>query len=448
MGSGAALEANFDRLEQWLPKLADAKSVLLQRKAVEGRVAFVTTRDVRAGEVVLQIPGDVAVTAADAAGNEDIGELTTGRSPLVCMALWLMAEQSRDASSSWYPLLQTLPESTLSPLLWSENELKWLSESEVLQQTKSRVAALRQEWEALSEVISRNPKRFPPDIFGEQEFRKAFSVVLACSTYLPSAQCFALLPVVSALARTGHESGCTVDYNADLDAVVVTASKSYRGGEEVSLYYDQPNGERLLALGSLEEQNPSDFLSIDVELVPSDGLFRAKKQILEGLGLQAKQSFPIYEDKMPAQLLSYLRLSRVQDAAQLAKVRFDEDAAVSQMNEYEVLQLLMGECRTRLAAYDTTIEEDVKALQKSDMDPKQRLATQLILGEKNVWQGTMTAVRSRLAPIRGIPTKNGLSDPNEDILELFSTIESLPNKPKQMLDGFVSWAKGEQGSKK
>jgi histone-lysine N-methyltransferase SETD3 len=36
---------------------------------------------------------------------------------------------------------------------------------------------------------------------------------------------------------------------------------------------------------------------------------------------------------------------------------------VTQMNEYEVLQLLMGDCRERLAAYKTSMEEEIKALQ-------------------------------------------------------------------------------------
>ena len=30
------------------------------------------------------------------------------------------------------------------------------------------------------------------------------------------------------------------------------------------------------------------------------------------------------------------------------------------MNEYEVLQLLMGDCRERLALYSSSLEEDIK----------------------------------------------------------------------------------------
>ena len=110
----------------------------------------------------------------------------------------------------------------------------------------------------------------------------------------------------------------------------------------------------------------------------------------------------MFRDRMPQQLLAYLRLARLQDANLLAKARhafgrwsvrrvcvpcltsgmrglrkptrpnvtrynlpkqesakplacrqvsFEEDVMLSAANEYEVLQLLLGECRERLAAY-------------------------------------------------------------------------------------------------
>ena len=45
-----------------------------------------------------------------------------------------------------------------------------------------------------------------------------------------------------------------------------------------------------------------------------------KKQILDGLGLASPQAFPITRDGMPLQMLSYLRLARLQDPAEFAKV--------------------------------------------------------------------------------------------------------------------------------
>lgn len=45
-----------------------------------------------------------------------------------------------------------------------------------------------------------------------------------------------------------------------------------------------------------------------------------KSQVLESMGFSVEQQFPVYADRMPTQLLAYLRMARVQDPALLAKV--------------------------------------------------------------------------------------------------------------------------------
>ena len=49
---------------------------------------------------------------------------------------------------------------------------------------------------------------------------------------------------------------------------------------------------------------------------------------------------------------------------------FEDDVVLSQMNEYEVLQLLMGDCRERIAAYSTNAEDEVKLLQRPETTPR------------------------------------------------------------------------------
>lgn len=62
---------------------------------------------------------------------------------------------------------------------------------------------------------------------------------------------------------------------------------------------------------------------------------------------------------------------------------------ISPLNEYEVLQLVLGECRVRLGQYKETAESDIKTLQRDDLSPKQRLATQLLFGEKQILQASL-----------------------------------------------------------
>lgn len=54
------------------------------------------------------------------------------------------------------------------------------------------------------------------------------------------------------------------------------------------------------------------------------------------------------------------------------------------MNEYEVLQLLMGDCREALAAYPTNLEEDQKLLQQQSLSARERLAARLRVAEKTI----------------------------------------------------------------
>lgn len=95
-----------------------------------------------------------------------------------------------------------------------------------------------------------------------------------------------------------------------------------RAGEELAIFDGRPNGEVFLATGDFEDGNPVDCLFFEAGLVRADRLFKVKLQVAEEVGLGQTAEFPVFQDKMPQQLLSYLRLSRIQDAAQLAKVGF------------------------------------------------------------------------------------------------------------------------------
>lgn len=73
-----------------------------------------------AGEVLLELPESLAVTSIDAEKHELVGPIAKGVSELVGITLWLMAERAAGSSSPWSELLQTLPDSTASPILWED----------------------------------------------------------------------------------------------------------------------------------------------------------------------------------------------------------------------------------------------------------------------------------------------------------------------------------------
>ncbi|EIE20473.1 rubisco small subunit N-methyltransferase, partial [Coccomyxa subellipsoidea C-169] len=355
-------------------------------------------------QALVELPGNLSVTAVDVAAHEEVAGLAEGRGELTGLALWLMAERQKGEESRWAPFLECLPEATLSPVLWPEEvQDELLKNSPTLKECRARRAALQQEWDVIAQRIATGDAR--------------------------------------------RFSG-----GDELKLWITLGSPGWGGTSDkllMAIYDGRPNGELAMATGRVEDDNASDCLTVRVGLVQADRLFSVKKQILESLGFDIVQEFPIFRDRMPTQLLAYLRLARLTDPALLAKVSFEEDIILNPVNEYEVLQLLLGECRDRLTSYAGmhmgSAEEDVKLLQRPGLTAQERLAARLRKAEKAILQGTLDAVRRRLAPIRGIPTKGGgLTDPNADLREVFDTIESLPSLPGKLVGGLMSWARGEQ----
>ena len=86
------------------------------------------------------------------------------------------------------------------------------------------------------------------DVFSQESFMESFTVVMAASCYLPSASCFALLPLLGSIQRSGRGTAM-VDYDSELDAAVLVATCDLPRGSEVTIYDDRPNGEMLLSTG-------------------------------------------------------------------------------------------------------------------------------------------------------------------------------------------------------
>ena len=168
-------------------------------------------------------------------------------------------------------------------------------------------------------------------------------MVLAHAVYLPSAQCFALLPLASHVARRSPgflgDGGvsATLDYDPGCSAVVLLATTSLVPGQLVVAADSQQRNSAELLLSGVELGGPGgrgvsfpgDTLTWTASLLATDRLYSAKVATLEAAGLApADQVFPVCAELgMPTQLLSYLRMSRITDTAELMKVSFDQDGA-------------------------------------------------------------------------------------------------------------------------
>lgn len=426
--------AVVDSLIPWLKELGVSEPRVSIKNFGESGFGCIAKKPIKAGEDIFRLPENFTVSSIDVANHPIISSVAEGSDDLVGLSLWLMVERS-SPSSPWTPFLGSFPESTLSPLLWEEGEReRLLRGSPILADVKERVRILEQKFESLKNThFDRFPEKFSPEIFNLQNFKKSFAVVLSRVIYLPSLDILALVPLAD---MVNHKSGCgaVTDFRGEDNMIVLVADRDYEEGEEVFCSYgvERSNADLLISYGFVPENNKSDFLELTVGLVPADRLFAMKRQLAAEAGFTEKQPFPLFPDRLPTQLLTYVRLSRLQDPALFAKVAFERDSMLTEANEYEVLMLLMGECREKLAAYTGSLEDDMQIVKQKNLSPEEKLAAKLRMGEKSILNAAMASLRNRLAPIRGVPSKGGqMQDPNSDIKELFEVMEKGLSAPRK-----------------
>lgn len=78
-----------------LPPLAVEPATAEGAAGAPPRPAFLAAHAAAAGEALLAIPGDLAVTSVDVGKDAGLAAVAEGRSELVGLALWLMQERDK-----------------------------------------------------------------------------------------------------------------------------------------------------------------------------------------------------------------------------------------------------------------------------------------------------------------------------------------------------------------
>ena len=466
--SGRRSQQRVDTLQRLIAADAPSSSV-----EVAGDGTVRAARGVERGEVLLCIPSGRVATSLDLSETlQQVVVAAAGESELISLAVFLTRERYSERSfpaeqeatsttqrSRWADhaaILEELHSELVLecfPALWPRDELESLLRgSPELEKYRERGDALRAAHGALAasmrDIVPTDADGFVA-WFGDnvEFFVENFAIVMRSCHLLEGAGCLALHPLVAVLRDSSGATGPSAQpaptaqehifYCEDRDAAVVLASRAYEAGERVRIlgdarYNDGISTSEMLwtfseitgAGGGMADNsysNGDDYILYEASLVETDGLYAAKQSILQGDDMMSQTlsedgktvRFPLLMDRMPEQLLSFLRLSRISDPAELALINFGSSTAetgiVSTSNEYEVLMLMMADCRERLSRYESSEADDEVRLindlvsQDTTGASKRRLLASILRKqEKNILLSTMNACRQKLLPVRGL----------------------------------------------
>ncbi|CAA6660082.1 unnamed protein product [Spirodela intermedia] len=270
-------------------------------------------------------------------------------------------------------------------------------------------------------LFKQYPYDIPTEAFPFEIFKQAFVAVQSCVVHLQKvslARRFALVPLGPPLLA--YKSNCKAMLTASGEHVQLVVDRPYKAGESIVVWCGpQPNSRLLLNYGFVDEDNPYDRLTIEASLNMEDPQYQDKRIVAQRNGKLAIQTFKYgnlffvqvgREKEAILDMLPYLRLGYVSDPSEMQSVissqgpvcpsvvmRTSVEAIrvlrnnrvfgtdlVSPCMERAVLKQLFDYFTSRLATYPTTLSEDEALLADENLDPKKRVATQLLRLEKKI----------------------------------------------------------------
>ncbi|XXG89087.1 hypothetical protein AAC387_Pa12g1176 [Persea americana] len=391
--------------------------VVLKERPVHGRppIHYVAaSEDLEVGDVAFSVPNSLVVTLERVLGNETIAELlaTNKLSELACLALYLMYEKKQGKNSFWYPYIRELDRqrgrgqlAVESPLLWSERELAYLTGSPTKAEVVERDEGIKREYNELDTVwfmagslFQQYPYDIPTEAFPFEIFKQAFVAVQSCVVHLQKvtlARRFALVPLGPPLLA--YKSSCKAMLTAVDGSVQLVVDRPYKAGDSIVVWCGpQPNSRLLLNYGFVDEDNPYDRIVVEASLNTEDPQYQDKRMVAQRNGRLTVQVFHVYvgrEKEAVSDMLPYLRLGYVTDPSEMQSVISSQGPVcpVSPCMERAVLDQLSDYFKGRLSGYPTSLSEDDALLADGNLDPKRRVAVQLLKLEKKMLNACLQA---------------------------------------------------------
>lgn len=279
------------------------------------------------------------------------------------------------------------------PIFWSDDELRWLTGSYIVQQIQERKAAIRKDYDAICRV--------DPAFARFSLARFSWARMIVCSRNfgltIDGVKTAALVPFADMLNHyRPRETSWTFDQS--LDAFTITSLGTIGAGAQVYDSYGKKCNHRfLLNYGFAVEdnteedgRNPNEVM-VDLQLAPADGqLFYDKRAYLHESGIYTMDArlSRSHSDPNTREGFSFARLIvATEDEFTAMKIKSPLMLPpISFANEIRALQYLRALMTTQLGLYETTIEEDnaVLASKAFPLFSNRIQALFFIRGEKEV----------------------------------------------------------------
>jgi len=227
----------------------------------------------------------------------------------------------------------------------------------------------------------------------------------------PNKKTYGLIPLWD---MCNHANGLyTTDFDTETNCSLCYAQEDVEAGNQIFMFYGpRSNGEFLVHNGFVYPDNEHDRMCLKLGISKGDPLCEDKSAVLAKISMQASRSFYLHCGDCPVdgELLAFLRVFNMDEETLKARYTGDVskdvleqlmelESAVTADNEEKVWGFLETRAALLLRAYPTSVQDDEKQLEQSDLQMSLMMALQLRLREKRILQQTVTfaARRKQLA---------------------------------------------------
>lgn len=369
---------------------------------------LVALKDLKSGEEACSVKVEQACLTA-ASARAAFGGSADTVDPETAIALQLLLEKSKGASSAWAPWLAALPERDALdlPYFWPEADLQLLEGTSVLDAVEENQDAFREEFEQLSSQGW--DAKLPASVFTLENYEWAVGIVSSRSVFdekFPGE--YILAPFVDAAFTGDPATGKAELYYDGMfrepRVRVVPGEGGVKKGEVVGIDFGGKSLSKMLLKHGVTPVDPrtDGAYEVSFSVSPMDKYQDDKLDILELNKMPEELTISFSaSDYLTADETAFLRLVCLQgsDAFLLESVFRNEvwyfmQEPVSEENEKMMLDTLIATCEGSLEGFSTSDAEDRKAIAAGSM--RARRAAAVRLSEKAALKNTILILEEEL----------------------------------------------------